>query len=158
MGADSRCRTVFAWANKVLDLAYVGLAFVAVSSVAQRIANLTGGLVLVVLVLTSALGHFPCKRWAIKSSGAAFAVVALLAVPYLFSTYEQDLVPALPVRVSGFVLLLLLALAMSVNYLLYSRLGVESWCSTTDSPDLLGKSAPAMRGQAVRSVCCLGET
>lgn len=119
----SKLWRIFVLANKVLAVAYVGLACVAVFSVVQKSAGLVGGLVLALLILALALGHFLCKGWALKASAAIFAVVALLAVPYLFSTYEQSLVPALHVRVSKFILLLCLALAMSANYMLYKRLG-----------------------------------
>jgi len=120
---ESKLWKVFALANKALAVVYVGLACVVAFSVAQKSAGLVGGLVLALLILALALGHFLCKGWALKASAATFAVVALLAIPYLFSTYEQALVPALYVRVSKFILLLCLALAMSANYLLYKRLG-----------------------------------
>jgi len=85
-------------------------------------ASLVGGLVVILLALILAFGHFMCREWALKTSAAIFAVVALLAVPYLFSTYEQELVPSQHVRVVQFVLIGILALAMSANYLLYKRL------------------------------------
>lgn len=122
----SRVWNVFVLANKVLAVLYVGLAFVVVFSVAQRGASPSGGLVLILLILALAFGHFTRKEWAIKTSATVFAVVVLLAIPYLFSTYEHELVPSLHMRIVQFVLIAILALAMLANYLLYKRLEKKS--------------------------------
>lgn len=110
------------WANKVLAAAYIGVACVVGYQVGQQSVSLSGGLVVILLALILALGHFMCKEWALKTSAAIFSVVALLAIPYLFSTYEQELVPSQYVRVVKFVLVVLWALAMLANYLSYKRL------------------------------------
>lgn len=66
------------------------------------------------------------KGWALKVSAAIFAVVNLLAVPYLFSPYEQELVPVLQVRIAKFVIICLLTAAMVMNYFFYRRLEQKS--------------------------------
>ena len=123
MAANSmNAKGVFILANRALAVAYVALAGLIVRALLLHDISLVGSTIFALLFLALAFGHFLFREWALKSSAAIFVVVVLLAIPYLFSTYERELVPGLHARLAHFSLISLLALLMVLNYLFYRKL------------------------------------
>lgn len=115
-------KDVLVLVNRVFAAAYVALACFVIRALVQHDTSLIGSMTLILLVFILAVGHFTHKAWALKASAAIFVVASLLAIPYLFSTYERELVPDLYVRITQFFFIVMLAILMVANYLIYMKL------------------------------------
>jgi hypothetical protein len=116
-----RLNRVHKIANQILALGYLGLVCKIAWTTVSHQASLMGGAILVLLLLTLAIGHFLLKSWALMTSAAISSLVSLLYIPYLFSSFEPELSPPMQTRAVYFLLIAVFTAAMVANYLICKK-------------------------------------
>jgi hypothetical protein len=114
--AEAKLRLV----NGIVFLVYIYMCIRVVLSL-QSGGNF-GGVVLILCLLSLAVGHLWLAEWALKTSAAISMVASLLMMPYLLGAFESELLPSGLERLLNFVGALLIAGCMVANYLILIKL------------------------------------
>lgn len=112
--------------NKFIALCYVGMAMLVASHAVTGEVSLMGSSVLVTVLACLAFGHFYLKSCALKASAALSGAVNLLAIPYVFSIYEQQMLAPFQHRLSIFLCLTFFTFLMILNYHFCENRGHEN--------------------------------
>jgi len=102
--------------NRFIALCYLGIVVLVGLRAASGETEAIGSMVVIAFLVWQSFGHFRLRTWAPKVTAALIVVVNLLAVPYLLTGYETQLLPPFQDRLIVFLLITFLTLLLLLNY------------------------------------------